>query len=163
MRWISGLVGNWDERIVSHMFENMYKDCGCIVTSRNYSFTAIFNVQRLNHINDSVFCLCDVFTGSETYKSAILSLIPQSRLKVKPPCSHNSVNAQVVTKAVEPSCSGRSSAVNQRVGPVETCLEYAHMHNLALQAALKIPSVARLTGGVRRIAAFFHHSPVSCN
>lgn len=35
---------------------------------------------------------------------------------------------------------------------------YAHKLNLASQAALKIPSVARLIGRVRRIAAFFHRS-----
>ncbi|XP_051814940.1 E3 SUMO-protein ligase ZBED1-like [Acanthochromis polyacanthus] len=35
---------------------------------------------------------------------------------------------------------------------------FAHTLNLASQAALKIPSVARLMGRVRRIAAFFHRS-----
>ncbi|XP_051804464.1 E3 SUMO-protein ligase ZBED1-like isoform X2 [Acanthochromis polyacanthus] len=35
---------------------------------------------------------------------------------------------------------------------------FAHTLNLASQAALKIPSVARLMGRVRQIAAFFHRS-----
>uniref|UniRef100_A0A3Q1BI66 BED-type domain-containing protein n=1 Tax=Amphiprion ocellaris TaxID=80972 RepID=A0A3Q1BI66_AMPOC len=35
---------------------------------------------------------------------------------------------------------------------------FAHILNLASQAALKIPAVARLLGRVRRIASFFHRS-----
>ncbi|KAJ8289366.1 hypothetical protein GJAV_G00000470 [Gymnothorax javanicus] len=38
---------------------------------------------------------------------------------------------------------------------------YAHALNLASQRVLKLPSVARLLGRVRRIAAFFHRSTIA--
>ncbi|XP_017261968.1 E3 SUMO-protein ligase ZBED1-like [Kryptolebias marmoratus] len=40
---------------------------------------------------------------------------------------------------------------------------FAHVLNLASQAALKTPAVTRLLGRVRRISAFFHRSTLACH
>lgn len=40
---------------------------------------------------------------------------------------------------------------------------FAHILNLAAQAALKVPAAARLLGRVRRITGFFHRSTTACH